>query len=113
MVVMTTSRRFVRLGRKFCLFVYYVEQINNKEWMVKEPATFNGSVESRTMHDNIRRRNKKQCRRFVWFILSCFKKVKVEFVEICSCCVFFYYRYTSDYIMASHVFLLVLNSIRG
>jgi hypothetical protein len=39
---MTASRRLVRLGRKLCLFVYYVEQINNKQWMVKEAVTFNG-----------------------------------------------------------------------
>jgi hypothetical protein len=43
-------------GRKLCLFVYYVERIDNKQWMVKEVATFNGGVESRTMHDKIRRR---------------------------------------------------------
>ncbi len=65
-------RRFVRLGRKLCLFVYYVEHINNKEWMAKEPATFNGGVEGRMMHDNIRRRNQEQCGRSVWFFLILF-----------------------------------------
>ncbi len=54
---MTISRSLVRLGRKLCLFVYYVEQINNKQWMAKEATTFNGGVESRTMRDNIRKRN--------------------------------------------------------
>jgi hypothetical protein len=54
---MTDSRRFVRLGRKLCLFVYYVEQINNKQWMAKETTTFNEGVESRMMHDNIKKRN--------------------------------------------------------
>jgi hypothetical protein len=42
---MTTSRRLVRLGRKLCLFVYYVEQINKKQWMGKEATTFNGGGE--------------------------------------------------------------------
>ncbi len=54
---MIVSRRLVRLGRKLCLFVYYVEHIYNKEWMVIEVTTFNGGVESRMVHDNIRRRN--------------------------------------------------------
>jgi hypothetical protein len=31
----------VSLGTKVCLFVYYVEKINNKQWMAKEVATFN------------------------------------------------------------------------
>jgi len=64
----------VKLGRKLCLFVYYVEQINNKEWMAKEAATFNGGVESRTVHDSIRRRNRGQFGRFVWFFLIMFQK---------------------------------------
>ncbi len=33
----------MNLGRKFCLFMYYVEQINNKQWMVKKTTTLNGS----------------------------------------------------------------------
>jgi hypothetical protein len=40
--------------------VYYVEHINDKQWMAKEAATFNGGVENRTMHDNIRRRIQEQ-----------------------------------------------------
>jgi hypothetical protein len=38
---MLASRRLVNLGRKVYLFIYYVEHINNKQWMVKEAATFN------------------------------------------------------------------------
>jgi hypothetical protein len=50
------------MGRKLCcLFVYYVEQIDNKQWMAKEAATFNGGVESRLVHDNIRRKIQEQC----------------------------------------------------
>jgi hypothetical protein len=33
--------------------------------MAKEAVTFNGSVEGRTVHDNIERRNQEQCGRFV------------------------------------------------
>jgi len=34
---MIVSRRLVSSGRKLCLFVYYVEQINNKQWMCRNP----------------------------------------------------------------------------
>jgi hypothetical protein len=58
--IMTASRRLVNLGKKLCLFVYYVEHINNKQWVAKEATTFNGDGESRTVHDNIRRRIQEQ-----------------------------------------------------
>jgi hypothetical protein len=32
----TTSKKLVRMGRKICLFVYYVKLINTKLWMVEE-----------------------------------------------------------------------------
>jgi hypothetical protein len=44
------------MGRKLCLVVYYVEQINNKQWMVKEVVTFNGGVENTMVEDTIRRK---------------------------------------------------------
>ncbi len=77
-VVMTVSRIFVKLGKKLCLFVYYVEQIYSKDGMAKEVATFNGSVESKMVHDNIRRRNREQCGRSVWFFLIMFQKSRNE-----------------------------------
>jgi hypothetical protein len=43
--------------------------------MVKEAATFNGGVESRTMHDNIRRRIQKQCRRSICFLDLVFRRI--------------------------------------
>ncbi len=46
----------MKLGRKLCLFVYYVEHIKNKQWMAKEAATFNGGVEGRMVHDSIRKK---------------------------------------------------------
>jgi hypothetical protein len=75
---MTASRKLVRLGRKFCLFEYYVEHINNKQWMAKEATTFNEGVESRTMHDNIRRTIQEHCGRsiFLVFFLILFQKSK-------------------------------------
>jgi hypothetical protein len=32
----TTSKKLVRMGRKICLFVYYVKLINTKLWMIEE-----------------------------------------------------------------------------
>jgi hypothetical protein len=52
---MTISRRLVSLGRKFCLFVYYVEQINNKQWMAKKIAALNGGMQSRMVEGKIRK----------------------------------------------------------
>jgi hypothetical protein len=50
----------VSLGRKLCLFVYHVEQINNKQWMAKEITALNGGMGSRTMEGMIRRKIRKQ-----------------------------------------------------
>ncbi len=44
------------MGRKLCLFVYYVELIDNKQWMAEEATTLNGAMESRMVEGNIRRR---------------------------------------------------------
>jgi hypothetical protein len=62
------SRKLVSMGRKSCLFVYYVELIGTKLWMAKEATTLNGGLESRTMEGKIRRRIRKQCKQF--FLLS-------------------------------------------
>ncbi len=43
------------MGRKSCLFVYYVELINIKLWMVEEVTTLNGGLESRTVEGMVRR----------------------------------------------------------
>jgi hypothetical protein len=58
---MAISRILVSMGRKLCLFVYYVEQINHKQWMAKEVATLNGRMESRTVESKIKKRIQKQC----------------------------------------------------
>ncbi len=49
------------MGRKLCLFVYYVEQIDNKQWMAKEVATLNGGMESRIVEGRIKMRIPKRC----------------------------------------------------
>jgi len=53
---MIVSRRLVSMGKKLCLFVYYVEQIDNKQWMVEEAMALNGGMESRMMEGKIRSR---------------------------------------------------------
>jgi hypothetical protein len=53
---MTLSRRLVSMGRKLCLFVYYVELINNKQWMVEESVTLNGAMEGQMVEGSVRRR---------------------------------------------------------
>ncbi len=35
------------MGKKLCLFVYHVEQIDNKQWMVEESVALDGGMESR------------------------------------------------------------------
>jgi hypothetical protein len=44
-ITIIVSRKLARMGKKFCLFVYYVELINTELWMVEENATLNGSLE--------------------------------------------------------------------
>ncbi len=39
------SRKLVRMGRKVCLFVYYVELISTKLGMVEEGVALNGGLE--------------------------------------------------------------------
>jgi hypothetical protein len=56
MTTMIISRRLISMGRKLCLFVYYVEHINNKQWMVKKVAAFNGGVVNRMVQDMIKRK---------------------------------------------------------
>jgi len=48
--------KLVSMGRKLCLFMYYVEQIDNKQWMVEEVAVLNGVMDSRTMEGMIRKK---------------------------------------------------------
>jgi hypothetical protein len=86
---MIVSRRLVNLGRKFCLFVYYVEQINNKQWMVKKTTALNGSMWSRMVEGMI-------------LFLEDDRWSLLRFVIVAS-----NFCYASDYTMASNMFLLL------
>jgi hypothetical protein len=63
----TVSRKLVKMGMKFCLFVYYVKLIGTELWMAKEGATLNGGLEIWMMEGKIRRGIQKQCNRFFFF----------------------------------------------
>ncbi len=56
------------MGRKSCLFVYYVKLIGIELWMVEEATTLNGGLESRTVEGRIKRKIRKQCKQV--FVLS-------------------------------------------
>jgi hypothetical protein len=56
------SRKLVNMGRKSCLFMYYVELIDTKLWMDEEAMTLNGSIESKLVEGRIKRGIQKQCR---------------------------------------------------
>jgi len=48
-------RKLVSMGRKSCLFLYYVELIDTKLWMVEEAMTLNEGLENRTVESRIGR----------------------------------------------------------
>jgi len=70
----TISRKLVRMGRKSCLFVYYVELIGTKLWMVEEGVTLNGGLKSTTVEGRIRRRIQKQCTHVFSFFMISFRR---------------------------------------
>jgi hypothetical protein len=41
--------------------MYYVEHINNKQWMAKEVVALNGGMESKMVESRIRKINQEQC----------------------------------------------------
>ncbi len=50
------SRNLVKMGRKICLFVYYVEFISAKLWMARKGATLKGALEHWMVEGRIKRR---------------------------------------------------------
>jgi hypothetical protein len=54
--VIAVSKKLANMGRKSCLFVYYVKLIGTELWMTEEVTTLNGGLESRMVEDMIRRR---------------------------------------------------------
>jgi hypothetical protein len=43
-VAIIVSKRLVSMGRKSCLFMYYVELVDIKLWMVEEARALNGGL---------------------------------------------------------------------
>jgi hypothetical protein len=107
----TVSRKLVRMGRKFCLFVYYVELINTKLWMAEEGATLNGGLEIWTVEGRIRRRIWKECRQV--FLLSWSASGDGRFYLSWLVVAIFDFHYANDYIVANNVFSIGMESIRG
>jgi hypothetical protein len=62
------------MGRKLCLFVDYVEQIDNKKWMAKEVVALNGGMENKTLEGRIRRGFEKMVKHIFLFSCSIFQK---------------------------------------
>jgi hypothetical protein len=50
-IIIIVSRKLVNMGRKSCLFVYYVELIGTKLWMDEEAVTLNVGLESRMVEN--------------------------------------------------------------
>jgi len=109
---MIVSRRLVSMGRKLCLFMYYVEQIDNKQWMPNEAMTLNGGMESKMLEGRIRRGFEKMVKQV--FLLSCsiFSEEDrwswLRFVVAAS-----NFCYANDYTTIDNMFSLVIDSIRG
>ncbi len=98
------------MGRKSCLFVYYVKLIGTELWMVEEAVALNGVLENRTVEGKIRKRIWKQCKKifFLSSSISGYGRFDVSWLVVVFdfCCV-------SDYIMANNISLVGINSIRG
>jgi len=57
----------MNMGRKFCLFVYYVKLIGIELWMIEEVTTLNEGLENKIVEDMIKRRIWKLCRQVFLF----------------------------------------------
>ncbi len=111
-VAMTISRKLVSLGKKLCLFVYHVEQINNKQWMAKKIAALNGNMWSRMVEG----KDKKENLRTMEASLSSFliplleddrwSLLRFVVATFDFCC-------ATDYTTVGDMLLLIIGSIRG
>ncbi len=63
----TTSRKLVRMGRKICLFVYYVKFINTKLWMVEKGVALKEGLELGTVEGKIGSGIRKNESKFFFF----------------------------------------------
>jgi hypothetical protein len=67
------------MGRKYCLFVCYREQVSIKLWMVEGVATVNGGLCGRTVENKIKSRIGERCRQVVFFLCFFFDFFLVVF----------------------------------
>jgi len=85
-VAITTLKRFMSLSRKLCLFVHYVKQVDNKQWVATDVASiqWRGGVGCCMM--NIRRRVQLQRKAGLLVLLNLLYNVyNGELAEIGSC----------------------------
>ncbi len=61
-VAITTLKKLVRMGRKFCSFVYYVGLIGTEQLMGKEGVALNGGLEIWTVASKDKKGIRKQCK---------------------------------------------------
>ncbi len=69
----TTSRKLVRMGRRTCLFVYYIKLIDTKLWM-EEGATLKEGLQLWMVQGRIRRGIRKNEGMF-FFLHSQYQKI--------------------------------------
>ncbi len=69
-VAMTTWRRLLNLGKKLCLFMCYVEQVGNKQWVAKGVVSIQWRGEVGCYKMNIRRGIQGQRRTCLLFLLN-------------------------------------------
>jgi hypothetical protein len=105
------SRKLVSMGRKFCLFVCYVEHIGTELWMAEEVVALNGSLHSRTVEGKIRKRIREQCRQVFLFSSSVSGDGKLGLLRLVF--VISDFHCISDYTMVSNMYLLGISSIKG
>ncbi len=99
----TISRKLVSMGKKFCLFMCYEEQISTELWMAKEAVALNGGLHNRTMEGKIRRRIWEQCKQvFLLFSLvsSDGRLGLLRLIVVGSD-----FHCTNDYTMANNMYL--------
>jgi hypothetical protein len=53
--IITISRKLVKMGGKFCLFMWYAELNGIELWMAEESAILSGGLEIWTVEGRIRR----------------------------------------------------------
>jgi len=76
------------MGKRICLFVYYVELISTKLWIVKEGVALKKDLELWMVEGRITREIRKNEGRF-FFLHSQSYEIVGCFIWIGSCCIWF------------------------